>query len=262
MANPQFTEATTADKPEEKLSYEAERGLIKLQRQIKPEEVESANENHSSSKTMPALVRTPSKIQHPIDIPLLYKVENIDKLDIFIDLYCAFIDRNIIANPMSEIYFVVHLITLQFTKSEKVKLDFTEESIDSSNSSNNVSLSLQELKLESLKEDLGCAELTEKIADNSKLDDSDKEIADVVSKPKKTVSDGYFDTVHNCVYFAANVLDKQREILQSLDRGTLKLLTENSNIASFKPDLCIYLTKHYNAKLEKSQKAKEVYNVK
>uniref|UniRef100_A0A8D2J8W9 Codanin-1 C-terminal domain-containing protein n=1 Tax=Varanus komodoensis TaxID=61221 RepID=A0A8D2J8W9_VARKO len=43
--------------------------------------------------------------------------------------------------------------------------------------------------------------------------------------------------VHNCVYFAVQVLDYQFEIVSHLEKGTLKLLAENDRIASFSPDL-------------------------
>ncbi|KAL7992399.1 hypothetical protein Chor_016655 [Crotalus horridus] len=43
----------------------------------------------------------------------------------------------------------------------------------------------------------------------------------------------HFHSVHNCVYFAAQVLDYQFEIISHLEKGTLKLLAENDRIASF-----------------------------
>ncbi|KAF7251808.1 Codanin-1 [Varanus komodoensis] len=47
----------------------------------------------------------------------------------------------------------------------------------------------------------------------------------------------HFCSVHNCVYFAVQVLDYQFEIVSHLEKGTLKLLAENDRIASFSPDL-------------------------
>ncbi|NXX46334.1 CDAN1 protein, partial [Tricholaema leucomelas] len=47
----------------------------------------------------------------------------------------------------------------------------------------------------------------------------------------------HFRSVHNCVYFAVQVLDYQYEIISHLEKGTLKLLAENERIASFSPTL-------------------------
>ncbi|XP_026565275.1 codanin-1 [Pseudonaja textilis] len=43
----------------------------------------------------------------------------------------------------------------------------------------------------------------------------------------------HFHSIHNCVYFAVQVLDYQFEIVSHLEKGTLKLLAENDRIASF-----------------------------
>ncbi|NXI57677.1 CDAN1 protein, partial [Chloroceryle aenea] len=47
----------------------------------------------------------------------------------------------------------------------------------------------------------------------------------------------HFRSVHNCVYFAVQVLDYQYEIISHLEKGMLKLLAENERIASFSPTL-------------------------
>uniref|UniRef100_A0A8C2TVC0 Codanin 1 n=1 Tax=Coturnix japonica TaxID=93934 RepID=A0A8C2TVC0_COTJA len=47
----------------------------------------------------------------------------------------------------------------------------------------------------------------------------------------------HFRSVHNCVYFAVQVLDYQYEIISHLEKGTLKFLAENERIACFSPTL-------------------------
>ncbi|XP_070180447.1 uncharacterized protein [Littorina saxatilis] len=47
----------------------------------------------------------------------------------------------------------------------------------------------------------------------------------------------FFQTVHNVVYFAVCVLEKQTELLKRLDRSTLRLLSENERVRDFCPQL-------------------------
>ncbi|XP_070613852.1 codanin-1 isoform X1 [Erythrolamprus reginae] len=55
----------------------------------------------------------------------------------------------------------------------------------------------------------------------------------------------HFHSIHNCVYFAVQVLDYQFEIVSHLEKGTLKLLAENDRIASFSLGLHERLTAAY-----------------
>lgn len=69
----------------------------------------------------------------------------------------------------------------------------------------------------------------------------------------------YLTTPHNCVYFATQVLDKQREFLECLDRVTLKLLCENSQITAFQIELHKFLKAVYNVKLTEISKVRDVH---
>uniref|UniRef100_A0A4W3JP14 Codanin 1 n=1 Tax=Callorhinchus milii TaxID=7868 RepID=A0A4W3JP14_CALMI len=65
-------------------------------------------------------------------------------------------------------------------------------------------------------------------------------------------SSEYFRSVHNCVYFAVRVLDKQLTIISHLDKGTLRLLAENDRLAMFSSSLhdqMIYAHKISTAKV-------------
>ncbi|NWX53164.1 CDAN1 protein, partial [Steatornis caripensis] len=61
----------------------------------------------------------------------------------------------------------------------------------------------------------------------------------------------HFRSVHNCVYFAVQVLDYQYEIIAHLEKGTLKLLAENERIASFSPTLHMRLRQAYKSSTAK-----------
>ncbi|XP_069494756.1 codanin-1 isoform X2 [Ambystoma mexicanum] len=61
----------------------------------------------------------------------------------------------------------------------------------------------------------------------------------------------HFRSVHNCVYFAVQVLERQFPILSHLDKGTLKLLAENERISTFSPGLQERLVKAHENSIAK-----------
>uniref|UniRef100_A0A803Y7V6 Codanin-1 C-terminal domain-containing protein n=1 Tax=Meleagris gallopavo TaxID=9103 RepID=A0A803Y7V6_MELGA len=61
----------------------------------------------------------------------------------------------------------------------------------------------------------------------------------------------HFRSVHNCVYFAVQVLDYQYEIISHLEKGTLKFLAENERIATFSPTLHERLKQAYESSTAK-----------
>ncbi|XP_059578930.1 codanin-1 isoform X6 [Alligator mississippiensis] len=68
---------------------------------------------------------------------------------------------------------------------------------------------------------------------------------------KGAVERQHFHNVHNCVYFAVQVLDRQYELISHLEKGTLKLLAENERIASFSPHLHKRLRQAYESSTAK-----------
>ena len=54
----------------------------------------------------------------------------------------------------------------------------------------------------------------------------------------------FLGTAHNCVYFAIGVLLRVESLLKLLDRGTLKLLSENPRVAAFSEILHRLLLDH------------------
>ncbi|NWR29209.1 CDAN1 protein, partial [Tachuris rubrigastra] len=88
--------------------------------------------------------------------------------------------------------------------------------------------------------------LTSKGTSSAEDGDSDLEINE------SKVSEGqHFQSVHNCVYFAVQVLDYQYEIISHLEKGMLKLLAENERIASFSPTLHKRLRQAYESSTAK-----------
>ncbi|NXA36335.1 CDAN1 protein, partial [Eudromia elegans] len=76
--------------------------------------------------------------------------------------------------------------------------------------------------------------------------DSDVEVSETNASRKQ-----HFRNVHNCVYFAVQVLDYQYEIISHLEKGMLKLLAENERIASFSPTLHERLKQAYESSTAK-----------
>ncbi|CAH2328521.1 Hypothetical predicted protein [Pelobates cultripes] len=61
----------------------------------------------------------------------------------------------------------------------------------------------------------------------------------------------YFQSVHNCVFFAVQVLDSQFEVISQLDKATLKLLAESERVAAFSLSLQERLLKAYETSTAK-----------
>ncbi|XP_042312185.1 codanin-1 [Sceloporus undulatus] len=70
----------------------------------------------------------------------------------------------------------------------------------------------------------------------SSVEDRESDL-DFSGECKDAVQKQHFCSIHNCVYFAVQVLDYHFEIVSHLEKGTLKLLAENDRIASFSPVL-------------------------
>ncbi|NXU82235.1 CDAN1 protein, partial [Xiphorhynchus elegans] len=88
--------------------------------------------------------------------------------------------------------------------------------------------------------------LTSKGTSTAEDGDSDLEVNE-----SKVSGRQHFQSVHNCVYFAVQVLDYQYEIISHLEKGMLKLLAENERIASFSPTLHKRLRQAYESSTAK-----------
>lgn len=124
--NPQFLEAQTTDKSEES-TFEAERELLKLERQRQPKidtlpEVSSIQEQKGSK-----LMEVPLAVTSVT--PKLSLVDEVVILDKLADLYGNLIRRNLVPNVMTELYFIMTLITSQFKGSEQMSLKMLKETM-------------------------------------------------------------------------------------------------------------------------------------
>ncbi|KFP86108.1 Codanin-1, partial [Acanthisitta chloris] len=90
--------------------------------------------------------------------------------------------------------------------------------------------------------------LTSKGTSATEDGDSDLEVSE---KSRDVSGRQHFQSVHNCVYFAVQVLDYQYEIISHLEKGMLKLLAENERIASFSPSLHERLRQAYESSTAK-----------
>ncbi|KFP17203.1 Codanin-1, partial [Egretta garzetta] len=90
--------------------------------------------------------------------------------------------------------------------------------------------------------------LTSKGTSTAEDGDSDLEVNE---RSQDASGRQHFRSVHNCVYFAVQVLDYQYEIISRLEKGTLKLLAENERIASFSPTLHERLRQAYESSTAK-----------
>ncbi|KFZ56910.1 Codanin-1, partial [Podiceps cristatus] len=90
--------------------------------------------------------------------------------------------------------------------------------------------------------------LTSKGTSAAEDEDSDLEVDE---RSEDASGRQHFRSVHNCVYFAVQVLDYQYEIISRLEKGMLKLLAENERIASFSPTLHERLRQAYESSTAK-----------
>ncbi|XP_043290102.1 codanin-1 [Venturia canescens] len=260
--NPKFVEIPSSDKLQQESSFEVERSLLKLERQRQPKsevnpEIASV-ETRLLNKTKPEQTIAPDS-----DL-----VENIEILDTLALLYSGIFDRNLMSNPMTELYFVMTLLTTQY-KAAPVKKS-SELPVDTDKSSSAQTL-------ETLKDDLGCMDLSDdnyasdsdsttsdrKLKEKSSTEDKNELLNVIHSREDKSKNENkkcpveYLNNAHNCVYFASLVIWNQRYLLSVLDRPTLKLLSENQQIICFRPELQAYLNEIYSVKCLQSSRLKQ-----
>ncbi|KAL6035818.1 hypothetical protein STEG23_005215, partial [Scotinomys teguina] len=78
--------------------------------------------------------------------------------------------------------------------------------------------------------------------------DSDRESSQGALDPLETP---LFQSIHDCVFFAVQVLEHQFQVLSYLDKGTLKLLAENERLLCFSPALQGRLRAAYEGSIAK-----------
>lgn len=264
------------DKSIDETSFLQERDLLREKRQEQQQTAAAtaSDQERQDAPVLKILTRPRPSIQ--LTVPKLELVQSKETLDMAINLYCNLLDHNLTSNPMTELYFVVSLVTLQYitVQNPDISLDnvITEESNDNTtlNSSEDNSLKSRD---KDIKDELGCSLLHEEddvVAKNLEnqmkglsMNASTGKSSRKSSESNDTVQEqlAFLVTPHNCVYFATNVLNNQKGCLTMLDRTTIKLLWDNNRIASFQPQLRIYLENLYTQKCSKLDKEKKNFNM-
>ncbi|XP_014210069.1 codanin-1 [Copidosoma floridanum] len=182
--NPQFVDVPPIDKSADNESFQVERGLIKIERQKKPEPCLDDNKdtkkdltdekNESRWKRFP---RTSQKTIKPVVTitPNRTLVENIEILNVLAEVYSGFLDHNLVLNPMTELYFIIYLITVQYTNTEKLKSlvkQSTEDKIE------NDSLNSLKKSSSSLRKSLNFDSLSDNTLDNNIKNDMENKVQD------------------------------------------------------------------------------------
>lgn len=230
--NSQFTDALSTDKTNDSASFEVERGLLRLERKKNPDNNLSNTDNKSNINSIPPtykiLQKTPSKFvsSNLLIIPKKDLVNNIVILDLLADLYSQLLDYNLVINPMSELYLIINLITAQYMASTK---KWFPENFNGLNNSLNKSehekiLTLRKsLNFDDLEgnqdfenESMDCNNLSNDISHLNIKDEVEKSVMNEKNKndnftefnenDNKFIIKRYFESPHNCVYFAIKVL--------------------------------------------------------
>ncbi|XP_046742766.1 uncharacterized protein LOC124409280 isoform X2 [Diprion similis] len=111
IVNPQFLEILQTDKPDT-TPFELERDLLRLERQKQQKSIPDTLAEHVE----PCILSKTTNIKTstaPLLTPSLQHVENRQALDKLVKIYSSLLDYNLVINPMTELNFVISLITLQ-----------------------------------------------------------------------------------------------------------------------------------------------------
>lgn len=220
------------------LSFTEERNLLKQERL----KLLNQGENTVSESTaVNSAVPTKTTFPKTMIIPDPLKVSNPDKLLKLSEIYCCVLNANLVPNLMSELYFLVSLLV--------IRSDLSEE--ENEDEITNLEDKLQNTSLNELEEQLCDGIPKESTADLSPV----KSRKDAVKKIRHR---HYFYSVHNCVFFATNVLSREVDVLENFDRITLKLLLDSERIAVFSPKLKQCLFSLYSKSVSRSKDSQGV----
>lgn len=149
----------------------------------------------------------------------LTKVTQVDVLNRMILIYTIIIDSNLATNCLTEISFLLNLLNAEFTDQfqQQPQLALCEEES---------SIEVQDELLYELIE------------------------PHLINRQCYIVSSMIFKNIHNCVYFSAGVLSKQKHLLMLLDITTIKVLMDNERLMEHSECMREFLTNVYAHKLQ------------
>ncbi|RZF35849.1 hypothetical protein LSTR_LSTR014179, partial [Laodelphax striatellus] len=242
-------------------------------KEVKPKVEKEESSDNRNKESVSEKVDTKTKKENNVPNEPRYirpdpsKVTNTAKLRKLATIYCFLLDRNLVFNVTSEIHFVVSLLAVKVAAN---RIDKTVEGGEKSDENSpvteqSVDVVCQEKlsgvdKLELSSSSTPSASSSSPPSSSSSppppLSSSSSPPPSSSPTPPPTASDLNKDEknenellsdVHNSVYFACHVLEKQWKYLKLLDKRTLKLLADNQKIVSFARDLRKKLMKLYSA---------------
>ncbi|XP_001601592.1 codanin-1 [Nasonia vitripennis] len=183
MQNPQFVNVSPIDKSVDNESFQVERGLVKMERQKKPENTTNENtmsntNTYTSAVNEPPkykiLPRTPRKVVQSgsIIIPNKESVDNENVLVILAEMYSGFLDHNLIVNPMRELYYIIQLITVQYTNNTQQILSTKQKVREPINTKTNNESTDEKKHLSALRKSLNFDDFGE-VEDKEKKNDKE-----------------------------------------------------------------------------------------
>lgn len=250
---------------------------IALEEIILPKQTDSVHSN--SSVDTPSLPATPEILVVNPDPTL---VTCLDKIERLANVYSACFDKNLIPNITTELYFIFTIITSDYTikrssrgikntpkddRSElfdprenvKRKILFTDNPTFPTGHEVNKDIFTNQQQNPLLKNEevvIDCCDgsthnnIKDVIIENGHFNDDNFNLSSMTSSDMESETDKkinnnncVLNSVHNCVMFAAIVLQKQITLMQFLTKGVVRLLWENSRVTSFVPNVIPRLSK-------------------
>lgn len=150
----------------------------------------------------------------------LTKVTQVDVLNRMILIYTIILDSNLTTNCLTEISFLINLLNAEFT--------------DNFQQQPQLALCEEESSIEPLDEPVD--ELIE---------------PHLINRQCYNVSSSLiFKNIHNCVYFSAGVLSKQKHLIMLLDITTIKVLMDNERLMEHSECMREFLKNVFDTKLQ------------
>ncbi|KAG4073020.1 hypothetical protein HA402_009439 [Bradysia odoriphaga] len=149
----------------------------------------------------------------------LTKATQVDVLKRMISIYTIIIDSNLTTNCLTEISFLLNLLNAEFTDAHQPQPQLS-------------------------------------LCEDSSIEPLDEQVDELIephliNRQCSVVSSSWiFKNIHNCVYFSAGVLSKQKHLLMLLDITTIKVLMDNERLMEHGECMREFLTNVYAHKLQ------------
>lgn len=263
-----FTSIETPHPVWKRSNYEEERSLLKQKRtelntssrQVNLSEI-NLQEQPNQLKLTPSFRTTNSTdttISHTASPEIVIVnpdpelVTCLDKIERLASVYSACIDKNLVPNIISELYFIFTVISSDY-KTYKSTSDSTSASKDDkrdprTNVKRKIHFTDKDYPSDGQRFDEFVIDKIKSmttlygVEDNSIKNDettTSKPItsSDLDKVPSQKINKSVLGSVHNCVMFASIVVQKQVHVIQHLAKGVLRLLFENNRLTTFAPNV-------------------------